>query len=236
MKKPQRDNILIFFFLLICIIYAVTLYNLYHSSLNDLMHQSKNIFEDAIDIDRDRRLAETGEIVHYKYLPQDTSQYIVYQKSNQPPKYREKTDSLRQLSPKVKLNNAIQGFLYHDNPIKINVIDSLFKAELSNKKIKGETVLIYFVDSGAKQHYSSLDTRLCNEAYKLDSIPLGFFDEIAIQAYIKISPCSIVRKSFLPISRITFVCFVLSGTILSLIRIRRKKKPLGFKFTIQYRK
>ncbi len=233
--KQSTKYYIILFIIFTSIIYTVCLNTLYNSSLNYVLAESKNIFDDVIDIDRDARYDETGEVMHFIYIPHDTSTYLVTEMEGHEPIYREKTDSIRQLTYEVRIKSATQSYLYYKNPINVYTLDSLFQIELLNKKIVARTFIIYSDNKTGKTYYSDNDSTFSNEFKELDVVDLGY-KELTLQAFVNVLPTTIIRKSLLPICSITFIWLLLIGIAAHIFYKIKIKKAIFVKFTVQLKK
>lgn len=217
-SKEQIQNMLykyryflwLFFILLVCFLYGIFINLYYRDSLVNTLTESSRTLHEVIDTDRDARLQKANEPIYFHITPADTiSTHTKIERDGEPPVYIEKTDSMKQMPLSTIQNNVIQSFLLHENPIDVVHLDSLFQVKLSEKHINAKTAIQYTDHITGKTHYSNPDTTSYARYVALKKIKVGFENEITLQAFIKISPVTVIRRSILPIGGVTLVWLLL---------------------------
>lgn len=199
----------LFFILVICFIYGIFIYIHYNESVKRLLNESSDVFNNVIDTDQDIRLKEINIPMSFGIVPEDTVTQITFEREGHPPIYKERTDSIKQLSYTIKHNNMIQTVLFYENPINVNILDSLFQIKLHEKDIKAKTAIQYTNHTEYKTLYSNSDTLSYKDFFAFPKITLGVGNEMALQAFIRLSPITVVRNAGPAIGGITFIWAVL---------------------------
>jgi DNA-binding winged helix-turn-helix (wHTH) protein len=190
--------------------------------MDDLLKESTDCFSEAVNKDRDFRLEETNMPIYFSYFPEDTANQITIEREGYPIIYKEKTDSVRQLSNVVMQNHAVQTVLLYENPINVNMLDSLFRTELQKKKIKAQTVIQHTNNTTNKTYYSHRDSLPKKGFDRLPEVIAGVDGEITLRAFVKLSPASIVRNTASAMGGVTFAWIILMSVFIYLALKKEK--------------
>jgi DNA-binding winged helix-turn-helix (wHTH) protein len=190
--------------------------------MDDLLKESTDCFSEVVNKDRDSRLEETNMSAYFGIVPEDTANQTTIEREGYPIIYKEKTDSVRQLSNVVIQNHMIQTVLLYENPINVNMLDSLFRTELQKKNIKAQTVIQYTDNTTNKTYYSNHDSLPKKDFDRLPEIIAGVDGEITLRAFVKLSPAGIVRNAASAMGGITFIWVILMSVFIYLALKKEK--------------
>jgi DNA-binding winged helix-turn-helix (wHTH) protein len=173
------------------------------------LKKSNDCFSEVVNKDRDFRLRETNMPVYFGIVPKDTASQVTIEREGHPIIYKEKTDSIRQLSNTTIQNHTIQTMLLYENPIHVNTLDSLFRTELRKENIDAQTAIQYTDNTTNKTYYSNSDSLPQKHFNRLSEVMVGIDGEITLQAFVKLSPVGIVHNATSSMGGITFIWLIL---------------------------
>jgi DNA-binding winged helix-turn-helix (wHTH) protein len=191
-------------------------------STHDLLKESRDCFSEAVNKDRDFRFREANMPVYFGIVPKNTANRITIEREGHPTIYKEKTDSIRQLSNATKQNHMIQTALLYENPINVNTLDNLFRTELQKKNIGAQTVIQYTDNTTNKTHYSHRGSLPKKDFNRLPEVIAGVDAEITLRAFVKLSPVGIVHNAAFTMGGITFIWIILMS-VLTYLALKKEK-------------
>jgi DNA-binding winged helix-turn-helix (wHTH) protein len=194
--------------------YGIFISVYYIGSTHDLLKKSSDCFSEAVNEDRIFRLREANIPIYANLSPEDTASQMTIEREGFSTIYKEKTDSIRQLSNTTILNHTTQTILLHKNPIHVNMLDSLFRTELQKENIKAQTVIQYTDNTTNKTYYSHGDSLPRKGFERLPEVIAGIDGEITLRASVKLSPAGIIRNAAPAMGGITFIWVILMSVLI----------------------
>jgi hypothetical protein len=151
-------------------------------------------FEQAVEMDRDKRFKECNIPYIFRFDPNEqTDQITLYDDSTHI--IIDKGEELQSQSSIVKINNAHQTYLFKRNPIRVAVLDSLWRVELSKQGLLLPTLVAYTNVNTGETNVSRPDILLFASANATDKKVIGVLGEITLQGFAKITPLFVVKQS-----------------------------------------
>jgi DNA-binding winged helix-turn-helix (wHTH) protein len=237
------------FFLMGFTAISILCYHTYDQTRQTLRTKFSGAFDKAITLDMDQRTNET-KMIFYSYPGSiaeieepssggntDTTSssgkddlFIVETGEGKPTVY-EKTDRHKTLTEEEKVNNIKQTYLLKQNPVRVSLLDSLFRTELEKVGIVAPTQVLYTNNhTHVTQHNDVADghsgTSFYATAYATEKRMLGILDDISLQGFVKVEPMTVFRYAPLP-----FILLLAGGiTIVGMlyVLIFRKRKTSVF--------
>ena len=178
--KNKFTGILLCLLMLIVYLIGLVLYQNRVSVLSEI----NILFESAIVLDTEVRMEETNSTYSSGYtLPRQSSSAISIQSENITETFKTNIDSTY-LAKSEKLFRVKQSFLLQKSPMKLLILDSLFKSALIANGINVNTAFTYTVNKNTQ--YSNEDTTIYTTLRALPAITAGVKSEIVLQAYVDV--------------------------------------------------
>ena len=133
-----------------------------------------------------------------------------------------KENKYRKLSQEEKISRADHTYLQYKSPIKVHILDSLFKLKLQKSTIFLQTEIKYIADSDTA--YSAKNKAFYTAALPLEKITTGFNDQLELQAFVKM-PFLYRISTFIYI--VTCLLFLISLGGLILVRKKSDEEQLA---------
>ena len=185
----------------------------------DVLSEINTIFDLSIREDKSRRKINLASPVYEGYS--DGNKEFSLAVKDKVSKLRN-VEKYRKLAPNEKSYIADHNYLQYKNPIKVNVLDSLFKTKLSENNISLQIEIQYIVD--ADTAYSAKNRAFYATALPLEKITTGLKDQIILQAFVK--PSFLYRISPI-ISIFTRLFFFISlGGLIWIFRYKKNDDEL----------
>lgn len=210
------------FIIIICFLYGSIIHSSYNLSIANLLKESRTIFYNTVSIDRDLRLKRSNMPYSFGFTGSNIENQIKIERDGHSTVYLENSDSIRQLSHSMKHNHVIQSILQHKTPINVTNLDSLFQKSLYDENIKARTAIQYTDNTTGKTYYSNPDTASYRNYFAFEKIHAGLSNEITLQAFVKISPFTIIRRSIFPMGGITLIWIILMS-VSTYFAVRKEK-------------
>ena len=219
MKKKLLSILLIIIISLFYIYSMITLYNKLVSNNKTLIQSA---LEKAIDIDKDIRFKQLNAPIWIGAVPKDTTEYTTLEHENKPTIRIKRSDTTKKMGQTEKLNHVLQTFLHIENPVNVNVLDSIFNHELQKKALKAQTAIGYIDNISGKNITNRTDSIFFRSVCTTDTLTYGIRNEVSFIGYAKIPTLYIINQGkyqILGISLIWLTTFI----FLSLWRFSIKK-------------
>ena len=187
------------------------------NSLVDL----NSIFKFAIREDKNVRMRNLRIPTYYGCSNKGNESSFVEKKA-QTLKKINKEDQYRALSQEEKITRADQSYLQFKSPIKIHILDSLFKLKLQESNISLQTEIKYIADNDTA--YSTKNHAFYTAALPLKKITTGLDYQLELQAFVKM-PFFYRISTFIYI--VTCLLFLISLGGLILVRKKSDDEQLA---------
>lgn len=209
-------------FLVLTLFVVINLYSGYQKEKERLGLDTQSLFQEAVQIDTDRRCKEEGDDFRFSYgsaFNKDTITItsvdtIIYIKNNK--------EVAQKMSDKEKIDFSIQLCLAFENPIQATSLDSLFQTLLMRQQIPARTAVVYtFCD---ESQYSCSDSSFYQSAEALEEVAFGPAKTIVLQAFVQIPFYYKIGKAVLSSSLFILVWIIALFVVLWLSFSRRGRK------------
>lgn len=176
-------------------------------------------FMEVVIQDGESRIRETGSRYSSGYKSLSDSSVISIHSEKEINKVEGSEALKRQQAEAEKELRVKQTYLSYKNPIKVAMLDSLFKSALEKNDFSLKTALTYTV--GGSTEYSCKDSTFYLRSTALSPVITGIKDEIVLQGYVNIPFAYVANKdrTYLIILAVAF-CLAL----ILLVAIWRSKK------------
>ena len=215
MKKTNQNQQMIGL-VLFCATSLISLFvNIYFTEeCDDILSEINPIFDFSIREDKSIRKINLAPPVYegYNNVRKEFSLTIKDKKN-----ILSDADKYRKLAPNEKSYIADHTYLLFKNPIKIHVLDSIFKTNLHENDIFNQSEIQYIVNKDTA--YSTKNRSFYISFLPLEKIKTGLHDQITLQAFVKM-PFYYRISNFTSIA----VCLLFFISVGSLIRIYIRKK------------
>lgn len=222
MERNYKLYLFIFLTLVVSLICLSMVGATYRGTESQMIKDVNIVFSEVVDMDIDLRLKDSNMDFSFGASPVDPLQPATIEIDGHQTTHLENVDSLRQISDNVFLNNSKQSILLRKKPINIIELDNMFQSGLHERGIHLHTALQYTDNTTGKSYYSNPDSSLYKSYLFLGRIDAGVFSEISIQAYVKVTPFTIIRKAALPMGGITSAWIIFLITLVY-IALRKPK-------------
>ena len=213
MKQKQLNILLLLLFVISLICCAVNFR--FIGKQQNVLAEINFLFDLSIREDKSIRMGCIESIYQgSNYINKDFS--LIVKKKGKKVSFRN-IDRLKKISYDEKYYRADHNFLQFKNPIKVHVLDSLFKRTLHENNISLQIEIQYILNTDTA--YSTKNRIFYATALPLEKITTGLKDEIILQAFV--IPPFLYRIS--PIISI-FTCLLLFISVGGLIWIFTCKK------------
>ena len=207
---------------LLCIIsaigYAVIFLNT--NKQQDVLTEINTLFDLSIREDKSLRMASLKIPIYHGYYNKINAPFTLLDGK---PKIDtlglKKVDEIQPRSLNDKNYRADHSYLHYRNPIKVHILDSIFKTKLQDNNISLQTEIQYIANKDTA--YSTEKQDFYASAFPLEKITTGVNNQIELQAFVK-TPFY-YRNSNL-IATILALIFCLSTAGLVLLFVRKKEK------------
>lgn len=186
----------------------------YESEEKLLQREFESAFINAVNSDRSTRISEMKVpfsigTSYFKERPKYSS--IISESGETKIPQSELTEK-----PKDTMNGLLQGVLYWYNPLKVEVLDSTFRAMLLERKVKVQTAIRYHIFTNDTIRWSRKDTAFFTPVLS-EPLLLSIAPKFSVQGYVMTSPfvvLSHIRIEFwLVIVGWIVLLFALSGRL-----------------------
>ena len=171
-------------------------------------------FKFAIREDKNIRMGNLRIPTYFGYR-NGSKEYFFVEKNDQTLKNIKKEKKYRKLSIEEKITRADQTYLQYKSPIKIHILDSLFKLKLKESNIFLQTEIKYIANKDTA--YSTKNQAFYTAALPLEKIITGIDFQLELQAFVKM-PFLYRISTFIYI--VTSLLFLIS--VGGLIFVRKK--------------
>lgn len=202
MKKKLLSILLIIIISLFYIYSMITLYNKLVSNNKTLIQSA---LEKAIDVDKDIRFKQLNAPIWIGAVPKDTTEYTTLEHENKPTIRIKRSDTTKKMGQTEKLNHVLQTFLHIENPVNVNVLDSIFNHELQKKALKAQTAIGYIDNISGKNITNRTDSIFFRSVCTTDTLTYGIRNEVSIIGYAKIPTLYIINQGKYQILGISFI-------------------------------
>ena len=220
----RHYNYVIVFSGLIILMLGVALSYAYRQTCRMIDEKCADAFDQAIAQDMDQRMREAGLSLSQKFVP-DTSvknaHFEVEDASGQT--VHKKTEKHKSLREMEKLSMLKQSYLQKKNPVRVSVLDSLFRMELKKRNIVAPSCVTY-TQSDRNESVSSGQTAFSNIYHSacMTERTIGIHEEIQLQGVAGISPGLILGEA--PGLFLLPVAGLLALSVLLIYSVRKRQQ------------
>jgi hypothetical protein len=209
---------------------AIAFYHICNRTYQTIEELVSDAFDVAVISDLDLREKKAGLFFRQGYhYESGTEPHSFLEKRQKEQTVHKKTDTFQLLSVNEKITVIKQSYLLGQNPIKVSVLDSFFRAELEKRNIAApitvscsnnltKEIICFPIDPDAFRKRSGISRCLMIRR------TTGLHDEITLQGFVRVSPATVFRnvpRSF--IFLFIGLCAV-TGLLISAILCRKKKR------------
>ncbi|MPM09781.1 hypothetical protein SDC9_56104 [bioreactor metagenome] len=190
---------------LISLLYIYTLAILYNNLKinNKILIQSS--LEKAIEIEKDMRLKKINTPIWISSVPKDTAEDTTHKYENRPIIRFKQSDEANKIGQTEILNHVLQTFLHIENPVNVNVLDSIFNHELQREALIAQTAILYIDNISGKNITNRTDSIFFRSVYTTDTLNYGIRKEVSFIGYAKIPIFYIINQVKYQILGISFI-------------------------------
>jgi hypothetical protein len=208
----------------------------FYSTLNQtrqtLCEKFAGAFDAAITLDGEKRANDIQLYLSQGHeasaTPSDTAHYT--EKTEKGETVYEKNDNHAELSLAEKINNFRQTALMEVNPIRLPVLDSIFRAGLGKQGIVAYTFVAYYNPvTHETTHNDTTDYMAGNRSgnflssfYPTEKRTCGVRNEFTLQGYVKVTPLTVFRYALLPFVLLLAGVLAFAGWLVYLLIMRRR--------------
>jgi DNA-binding winged helix-turn-helix (wHTH) protein len=184
------------------------------------------LFKQAISQDHNRRLKDAGYLYYKENLiSHDWPKEKIVFTTEQGELTQTNIDSIRALPEEEKVKIFRETLLLDGYPINPDSLNACFQGILQQRDIPVSTAIRYTEVYNNKTQYSGTDTAFLASAYPLEEYKTGIFNEISIQAYIKVPLTTVVEKAGMGLAIPVFTWLgIFAVYILYMYKVIKKKK------------
>jgi hypothetical protein len=184
------------------------------------------LFKQALSQEQNRRLKDTKYLYSKENLiSHDWPKEKIVVITEQGEQVQTNIDSIRALPEEEKVKIFWETLLLDDYPINPDSLNASFQGILQQRDIPVSTAIRYTEVYKNKTQYSGTDSAFFASAYPLKEYKTGIFNEISVQAYIKIPLSTVVEKAGMGLGVPVFVWLgIFAVYILYMYNAIKKKK------------
>ena len=195
-----------------------------------MLSDSDFFFKQAILQDYNKRLKTDDEFYSISLTNDWPTKEITVVKEGKV-KTQTNIDSIRRLSMDEKIRIINETALLDEHPINPDSLNACLQEILQQRNISLFTGIRYTEIDNNKTQYSGTDTAFFSSAYPLKEYKTGIFNEIAVQAYVKVPLTSLIEKAGARLLIPAFVWIVLISIYIIYMYKAIKKKQAEAKLT-----
>jgi hypothetical protein len=201
----------------------------YADSKEKIASDADLLFKQAISEDQTRRLKDVGHLYFKENLiPHDWPKEKIVFTTEQGERIQANIDSIRALPEEEKIKIVWETLLSDGYPINPDSLNACFQRILQQRDIPVSTAIRYTEVYNNKTQYSGTDTAFFASAHPLTEYKTGIFNEIMVQAYIKVPLTTVVEKAGMGLAIPVFVWLGLFAVYIAYIiymysAIKKKK-------------
>jgi DNA-binding winged helix-turn-helix (wHTH) protein len=200
--------------------------NKFADSKKKIVSDADFLFKQAILQYHNRRLKEIGYL-YFKDNPisHDWPKEKIVFVTEQGERVQTNIDSIRALPEEEKVKIVRETLLLDDHPINPDSLNACFQGILQQRDIPVSTNIRYTEVYNNKIQYSGTDTTFFASAHPLEEYKTGIFNEITVQAYVRIPLITVMEEAGMRLGIPIFVWLgILVVYILHMYKAIRKKK------------
>jgi hypothetical protein len=182
--------------LLITILAGFVVRNKFADSKKKIVSDADFLFKQAISQDHNRRLNDV-EYLYFKenLISHDWPKEKITFITEQGERVQTNIDSIRALPEEEKVKIIRETLLLDGYPVNPDSLNVCFQRILQQRDIPVSTEIKYTEVYNNQTQYSGTDTVFFASAHLLEEYKTGIFNEIIVQAYIKVPLITVVEKA-----------------------------------------
>ena len=193
--KNIRIYISTIFVLLFTILTSILVSDKFSTSKKSIVSDSVFLFKQAILQDHNQRLSYLDFSYYSHQIDNNWPKEKIVFTTEKGERVQDNIDSIRALPEEEKLKIIRETLLVGKHPINPDTLNSCFQQTLQNRGLFLSTGIRYTEVENNKTQYSGTDTTFFASAYPLNEYKTGIFNEIAVQAYVKVPFTTVVGKA-----------------------------------------
>lgn len=165
-------------------------------SKHKVLFDSAFLFKEAMVQDHNRRLKDAGSLYFYDHeISHDWPKEKIVFTTEKGERVQDNIDSIRALPEEEKIKIIRETLLSGRHPINPDSLNNCFQQQLRERSISISTGIRYTEIDNNKAQYSETDTIFFASAYPLEEHKTGIFNEILVQAYVKVPLITLIEKA-----------------------------------------
>lgn len=165
------------------------------NSRGNVVSDADFLFKEALWQDHNRRLKKEKHFYYSHPITHDWPKEKIVMRTEQGERVQTNIDSIRALPEKEKTRLLGETGLLKNYPIIPDTLNSCFQEILHQRNIFISSKIRYVDVENEKTEYSGTDTTFLTSAYPLTEYKTGIFDEIIVQAYVKVPVITVIEKA-----------------------------------------
>ena len=228
MKNTTLLFTVIFIFLL-TILAGIVIRDKFMDSEKKVVSKTSFLFKQAIPQEYNRR-SKNSEFHYSLAITQDWPQEKIVFTTEKGERVQTDIEAIRNLSMEEKLKLVGETLLQISSPIDPDSLNTFFREILQQRNISVLSGVRYTEtgysenDNGYTLYSSGTDTAFFASAYPLPEYTTGIFDEITVQAYVKVPFSTVVKKAGAYLTIPFFGWLLIVSAYLIYIMYRRQAK------------
>lgn len=214
-------------FILLTLLTGFVLRSLFVDNKKEIAFDVNFLLKQALFTDYNKRAKSEG-FTNYSYpITHDWPKKKIVFTTEKGERVQTNIDSIRSLPIEEKIRIIRETHLLETHPIAPDSLNACFQEVLEQKNIHTFTGIryTYIGVNSTKSEYSGTDSTFFASAYPLKEYTTGIFNEIVIQAYVKIPLTTVIDRAGMPLAipcLIWLVVFV--AYIVYLYKIIKRKR------------
>jgi len=168
-----------------------------------IFSEADYLFQDALKQDYKKRMEKNGEFYLVSLTPDWPYKDEVTYRTEAGVRVLKDVDSLRRLPVEEKVHLMMETSLLETNAINPDTLKAHCQDILKRRSLDINTAICYKEADNQKTLYSENDMTFFTSAYLLKEYKTGLFNEVVVQAYVKVPLITLIEKGgarlFIPV-------------------------------------